>query len=202
MTIETLLFLFFSLILIFSSLLTVTATNTIYSILFLILNFLTSVGLLFLLECEFMGLIFLIIYVGAIAVLFLFIVMMLDIKLIVTTKDLIKYIPIGSFLGLILLFEVLNIILKTFSINYYQKNFLINMYFNWYEKIDLIFSVKTLGNVLYTHYLIQFLISGFILLLAIIGSVILTMDMTNVNYNKQQFFFRQISRNSNNILLK
>ena len=124
-----------------------------------------------------MGLVFLIIYVGAIAILFLFIIMMLDIKLISTTKDLIKYIPIGSFLGLILLFEILNIILKTFSINYYQISFLTNIYFNWYEKIDLIFSVKTLGNVLYTHYLIQFLIAGFILLLAIIGSVILTINI-------------------------
>ena len=148
-----------------------------------------------------MGLVFLIIYVGAIAILFLFIIMMLDIKLISTTKDLIKYIPIGSFLGLILLFEILNIILKTFSINYYQISFLTNIYFNWYEKIDLIFSVKTLGNVLYTHYLIQFLIAGFILLLAIIGSVILTINIKNVNH-KQQFFFKQISRSPNNILLK
>ena len=201
MTIETLLLFFFIFILLFSSLLTISTKNTIYSILFLILNFLTAVGLLFLLECDFMGLVFLIIYVGAIAILFLFIIMMLDIKLISTTKDLIKYIPIGSFLGLILLFEILNIILKTFYINYYQISFLTNIYFNWYEKIDSIFSVKTLGNVLYTYYLIQFLIAGLILLLAIIGSVILTINIKNVN-NKQQFFFRQISRNSNNILLK
>ena len=96
---DNLLFFIFSSILILSAIAIITVKNSIYSVLFLVLNFITAAGLLLLLECEFLSLLFIIIYVGAIAVLFLFVVMMLDVKILETSKDLFKYIPIGSIIG-------------------------------------------------------------------------------------------------------
>lgn len=99
--------------------------NSIYSVLFLVLSFVASSSILFLLECEYISLIFIIIYVGAIAVLFLFVVMMLDIKSIYLAKDSFKYFPFGSFLGLVFIFEILMIVPATFElVNPYNKSFL------------------------------------------------------------------------------
>ena len=78
--------------------------NSIYSVLFLVLSFISSSSILFLLECEYISLIFVIIYVGAIAVLFLFVVMMLDIKTTHLVKDSLKYFPFGSLLGIVFIF--------------------------------------------------------------------------------------------------
>jgi NADH-quinone oxidoreductase subunit J len=105
--------------------------NSIYSVLFLVLSFVSSSTILLLLECEYMSLIFIIIYVGAIAVLFLFVVMMLDIKAVYLTKDSLKYFPFGSFLGLVFLIELLIAISSTFEpINPYFDSFLLNHYLN------------------------------------------------------------------------
>ena len=98
------LFYFFSCILILSSLMIILSQNSIYSVLFLVLSFVSSSSIMFLLECEYISLIFIIIYVGAIAVLFLFVVMMLDIKTVYLVKDSLKYFPFGSFLGIVFLF--------------------------------------------------------------------------------------------------
>jgi len=105
--------------------------NSIYSVLFLVLSFVSSSSLLFLLECEYISLIFIIIYVGAIAVLFLFVVMMLDIKTVYLAKDSLKYFPFGSFLGVIFLIEILIVVPGIFeSINPYNTSFLFNHYSN------------------------------------------------------------------------
>ena len=81
------LFYFFSFILILSSLMVIVVQNAVHSVLFLVLSFISSASLLFLLECEFVALLFIMIYVGAIAVLFLFVVMMLDVKTLTVKKD-------------------------------------------------------------------------------------------------------------------
>ena len=118
---------------------------------------------------------FVVIYVGAIAVLFLFVVMMLDIKAGNATKDTVKYFPFGSFIGLVFLIEILLIVFKNFESNpYYQNLTFSNSYQNWYEKLDTLTEVEALGQMLYTHYVLQFLIAGLILFLALIGAVILT----------------------------
>ena len=85
----------FAALLIISSLLVVTVKNSVHAVLFLVLSFICSSGILILFQCEFLALMFLIIYVGAIAVLFLFVVMMLDLKLMDSKKDMLKYIPFG-----------------------------------------------------------------------------------------------------------
>ena len=193
MSLDTILFYFFSGMLLFSSLMIIVVKNAIYSILFLVLSFVMATGLLFLLESEFISLIFIVIYVGAIAVLFLFVIMMLNIKVTNSVKDLLKYFPIGNFLGFVFLIEILLIIFESFNTNPYKNNFLFNFYTNWFEKIDSISDIESLGQILYTYYVPQFLIAGIILLIAVIGSVILTLSHKNVKIKKQDTF-RQVSR--------
>jgi len=193
MSLDTILFYFFSGMLLFSSLMIIVVKNAIYSILFLVLSFVMATGLLFLLESEFMSLIFIVIYVGAIAVLFLFVIMMLNIKVTNSIKDLLKYFPIGNFLGFVFLIEILLIIFESFNTNPYKNNFLFNFYTNWFEKVDSISDIESLGQILYTYYVPQFLIAGIILLIAVIGSVILTLSHKNIEVKKQDTF-RQVSR--------
>ena len=197
--IMSILFYFFSNILLFSSLMVIVVQNSIYSVLFLVFSFISAASLLFILECEFLALLFIIIYVGAIAVLFLFVVMMLDIKTVNLTKNTIKYFPFGSFISIVFLFEILAVILKNFKVNPYQNFFLVNFYQDWYEKLDALTEIEALGQILYTHYVLQFLIAGYILFLAVVGSIVLTM-MPPRKKSKSQIIYRQISRNKNAIV--
>lgn len=186
-------FLSFSSFLILSSLLTILINNPIYAILFMILSFVSAVCLLILLESEFMALIFIVIYIGAIAVLFLFVVMMLNLKIIDSIKDVFKYFPISNFIGFFILFEVLVSFYNNFKLNPYSESFLYNSYINWFDKIDSISDIKSIGQIVYTHYVVQFLVAGFILLIAVLGAVVLTLDQNVVNF-KSQDTFKQTSR--------
>ena len=164
--------------------------NSIYSVLFLVLSFVSSSSILFLLECEYISLIFIIIYVGAIAVLFLFVVMMLDIKTIHVTKDSLKYFPFGGFLGVVFLIEILIAVPNIFdSINPYNMSFLSNYHLNWANKLDYFTEIIAIGHLLYTDYVIQFLLSGNILLLATIGPVTLVL-VRAIETPKKQVTFR------------
>jgi NADH-quinone oxidoreductase subunit J len=137
---------------------------------------------------------FIIIYVGAIAVLFLFVVMMLDIKTTDLSKDSLKYFPFGSFLGIIFLIEILSVVSDIFeSTNPYNANFLANCYSNWFNKLDHSTEIISIGHLLYTDYVIQFLLSGNILLLATIGPVALVLVRSN-GIAQKQVTFRQLSR--------
>ena len=168
--------------------------NSIYSVLFLVLSFVSSSSIIFLLECEYISLIFIIIYVGAIAVLFLFVVMMLDVKTIYLAKDSLKYFPFGSFLGFVFLIEILTVVPKNFeSINPYSANFLSNCYSDWFHKLDYFTEIISIGHLLYTDYVIQFLLSGNILLLATIGPVTLVL-VRSIEASKKQVIFKQLSR--------
>jgi NADH-quinone oxidoreductase subunit J len=191
------LFIFFSILLVFSSVMVIIAKHPVFSLLFLVSSFIFSSFLLFLLECEFLALLFIIVYVGAIAILFLFSVMMLESKLYNLNRNKIKYIPVGIFFSLLLLFPLLNEINtnKYFTnSNIVSKTFYINNYQNWYDLIDATNDVSVYGHVLYSYYVLQFLIAGLILLLVLIGVVYLTNS-----YNKhtiEQITFKQLSRNS------
>ena len=187
-------FYFFSCVLLISSVMIILSQNSIYSVLFLVLSFVSSSSILFLLECEYISLIFIIIYVGAIAVLFLFVVMMLDIKTVYLAKDSLKYFPFGSFLGLVFLIEILIAIPSTFdSTNPYNANFFLNYYSDWFNKLDYFSEIISIGQLLYTDYIIQFLLSGNILLLATIGPVVLVL-VRSIELNKTQIIFKQLSR--------
>ena len=199
----SILFYIFSSVLLLSSFMVITAQNAIYSVLFLVLSFLSSASLLFLLKCEFLSLIFILIYVGAIAILFLFVVMMLDLKTQTNKESSIKYFPFGFIIGSVFLTEIVLVISETFKENPYKTGFLSNFYTNWYDKLDMFTEIQSIGQVVYTQYVLQFLIAGNILLLATIASVVLTINTnTDSQTNKTQVIFKQLSRNYKNVLLK
>lgn len=188
----TTLYYFCTFMCILSSLLVITVNNPIYSVLFLVLTFMNSAGLLFLLEVEFISLMFIIVYVGAIAILFVFVVMMLDVKITNFKKNIWKYIPVGFVLSFIFLIEIVLNILENFQLNPYDKSVISNYYLNCYKTLDSITDIELLGQILYTNYILEFLIAGLILLLAVICSVCLTnVVSTNV---KKQIISKQITR--------
>jgi NADH-quinone oxidoreductase subunit J len=143
---------------------------------------------------------FIVIYVGAIAVLFLFVVMMLDLKTSNLKKDTLKYFPFGVIIGGVFLIEILMVVGETFKQNPYTNSFLHNSYFNWYERMDTFTEIQSIGQVVYTEYVLQFLIAGNVLLLATIAAVVLTIN-TSAETNKTQVIFRQLSRNYKNVLI-
>jgi NADH-quinone oxidoreductase subunit J len=192
------LFYLFSGVLLLSSIMVIFVQNSIYSVLFLVLSFISSASILFLLKCEFLALMFIVIYVGAIAVLFLFVVMMLDLKTITTQKDSLKYLPVGVAISGVFLSEVLLIIKETFKST--PHPFLQNQHFNWYDRLDSFTEIHAIGQVVYTQYVLQFLIAGNILLLATVAAVVLTIN-TQTQTEKKQILFKQLSRNYKNVLV-
>ena len=104
--VESLLFYLFGAVTLLSAIMVISARNPVHSVLFLILSFCSSSGLLILLEAEFMAMIFIVVYVGAIAVLFLFVVMMLNIKISEVVEEVYQYLPVGGFIGIIFFLEV------------------------------------------------------------------------------------------------
>jgi len=188
------LFSFLGFLLVFSAILVISAQNPVHSVFFLVLVFFTSAFLLFLLEVEFVSLLFVLVYVGAIAVLFLFVVMMLDIKITKYEKDLLFYIPIGGFLGVIFFLEVF------LSLQENLVPFLPSsgreIYTDWLSVVDSMTNLNVLGQILYTYYFFYFLIAGIILLLAMVGAIVLTLNFTQKA--KHQFVFRQILREKKN----
>jgi len=189
MLVHSLFFYFFSIIAVFSAIMVTISKNTIYSVFFLILVF-VSVSILFIMiGAEFLGMIMLIVYVGAVAVLFLFVVMMLNIVEQVTRrssrKGFINYISVGSIVGVIIFLELL-VVIGGWK---YKGTFIplsdINI------NVDLS-NTHVLGNILYTDYIHLFQIAGMILLVAMIGAITLTFSKReNI---KRQNYFEQIQR--------
>ena len=188
MIVHSIFFYFFSVIAIFSSLMVITSRSTINSVFFLILDFI-SVGCLFIMVgAEFLGMILLIVYVGAVAVLFLFVVMMLNVaqqkqSWFIGKKS--THIPTGLIVSVLILLELLVVV------------------GGWKYKEDVVSSsslvisnitnTHQLGLVMYTDYILFFQLAGIVLLLAMIGAILLTFrERTGV---KKQSYFKQISRN-------
>lgn len=194
------LFYLFSTILLLSSFMVIFVQNSIYSVLFLVLSFISSAGILFLLKCEFLALMFIVIYVGAIAVLFLFVIMMLDLKTTSLIKDTLKYFPFGTLIGGVFLSEILLVVDETFKSNPYSNSLLSNFHLNWIDKIDTFTEIQAIGQVVYTQYVLQFLIAGNVLLLATVAAVVLTIN-TDKASDKKQIIFKQLSRNYKNVLI-
>jgi NADH-quinone oxidoreductase subunit J len=192
---SNMLFLLFSFFLILSALMVILSKHPVFSLLFLVGCFLFSSFLLFILECEFLGLLFIVIYVGAIAVLFLFAIMMLESKSIHLSRNIMKYVPVGFFFVLFLLLPLLNEISSQFNNNITINSFYLNKYQNWYDLVDSITDVEVLGQVLYSYFVLHFLIAGFILLLVLVGIVYLTNTFNNDRVLEQSVF-KQLSRNS------
>ena len=192
---ENIIFYLFSIFLVFSAFMVVVSQHPVFSLLFLVSSFVFASFILFLLECELLALLFIIVYVGAIAVLFLFAIMMLESKLTDLSRNVLKYIPVGFLFGIVFLFPQLREISKNFNKNIDYDLFYQNNSQNWYDLIDSTTDVEVYGQVLYSYFVLQLLIAGLILLLVLIGVVYLT---NNFNANKQikdQVAFKQLARN-------
>jgi len=171
------------------------ATNPVHSILFLILTFCNCSFIMFLIGAEFLGLIFIMVYVGAIAVLFLFVIMMLDIKRSSSEKLTFFDICLILIVGLIFFFELFFMLENSFitiDMNLAQNN-KIN-YINLYSivKIKVLGGIKIIGLLLYTTYSFYLVLASLVLLVAMIGAIVLTLHKKeNI---KSQNDFDQINR--------
>ena len=186
---HTIFFYFFSIIAVFSAIMVIASKNTVHSVFFLILDFISISCLFIMIGAEFLGMIMLIVYVGAVAVLFLFVVMMLNVA---QQKDewfkgkiFTSHIPFGSLISIIIFLELIIVIggwkykpdlIETSSIQI-DKNFT---------------NTHALGNVIYTDYIHLFQLAGLILLVAMIGAIVLTYRKREGV--KRQSYFKQVSR--------
>jgi NADH-quinone oxidoreductase subunit J len=191
--IEALFFYAFSAVLLGSAVAVISARNPVHSVLFLILAFFNAGGLFVMLGAEFIAMILVIVYVGAVAVLFLFVVMMLDINFAELRKGMLKHAPVGGLVGAVLLGE------------------LVWMYLNWGASVTegyrpavpipdaaAISNTHALGQVLYTNYVYLFQVSGLILLVSMIGAITLTLrERRDV---RRQDISLQLSRNPKDVL--
>lgn len=175
--IEAIFFYAFSAVLVLSAVMVISAKNPIHSVLFLILAFFNAAGLFVMLGAEFIAMILVIVYVGAVAVLFLFVVMMLDINFMELRRGMMQHAPVGATVGGVLLAEF------------------IWMYLGWSSEEGamgraaqpipdaaiapdpsaIVSNTHALGRVLYTHYVYLFQLAGLILLVAMIGAIVLTL---------------------------
>lgn len=169
MVVQAFAFYLFAGILVLSALMVITARNPVHSVLFLILAFFNAAGLFVLLGAEFIAMILIIVYVGAVAVLFLFVVMMLDIDFTDIRKGAMHYVPIGMIIGGILLFEFIAV----YSYWSFAPNVSDNIALNMNEFTDTT-NAHSIGLVIYTDYIFAFQVSGLILFVAMIGAIVLT----------------------------
>lgn len=169
MIIQAFAFYLFAGILVLSALMVITARNPVHSVLFLILGFFNSAGLFVLLGAEFVGMLMVIVYVGAVAVLFLFVVMMLDISFADLRKGAMQYVPVG-FLIACVLFAELVMVYGTWSFApEAQANVAVSSMA--FEGED---NAGSIGRVLYTQYFLPFQLAGLVLFVAMIGAIVLT----------------------------
>ena len=177
----------FAIIAVISSFMVIFAKNPVHSVFFLILTFFNATGLFVLMGAEFLAMLLLIVYVGAVAVLFLFVVMMLNIDFNSLRTGMIKNAPLGLLIGTILLGEM---IFSFIGMKYGVANKPGNELFIVLGEEE---NTRALGNVLYTNYIYLFQCAGLILLVAMIGAIVLThRKRDNV---KQQDAVKQVLRN-------
>ena len=181
---------FFLFILLFCSFFLILSKNPVYAVLLLILIFFCSASIAILFGVDFIGLLFIIVYVGAIAVLFLFVVMMLDLK----TDLPVLYESYKLLFLIIFLFVFFFFLIAQFDlISIFQRKFAINNSFT--HILDSFFNIDIFGQCLYNYFLPCVLISGVILLLAMLGAIALTLKYSSVR--KNQLVYKQLSRTSN-----
>ena len=182
-------FYFFSIIAVVSAIMVTVSKNTVHSVFFLILDFISISCLFIMIGAEFLGMMMLIVYVGAVAVLFLFVVMMLNVaqqknQWFLSTESS-KHIPIGVIISTLIFFELIIVIGGwKYKPDLFNKTNL--------STFDTISNTHSLGQVLYTDYIHIFQISGMILLIAMIGAIVLTFRQREGV--KKQSYIKQISR--------
>ena len=170
MILPALFFYLFAGICVASAFMVIASKNPVHSVLFLILAFFNAAGLFVLMGAEFIAMILVVVYVGAVAVLFLFVVMMLDISFSEMRQGFLQYLPLGALVGLVLLLELLMILggwLFAPQIG--------GARLHPTPPIEQVTNTHALGQILYTDYIYLFLGSGMILLVAMVGAIVLTL---------------------------
>ena len=169
--IPTIVFYLFAAITVLSGVMVISSKNPVHSVLLLILAFFTSAGLFLLLGAEYLAMTLVIVYVGAVAVLFLFVVMMLDIDIVELRAGFLRYLPMGITVASIVFFELLIVF-------YLSLNAPVLALATARQPIPgsaEISNTEAIGNVLYTYYLYPFQMAGLILLVAMVGAIVLTL---------------------------
>jgi NADH-ubiquinone oxidoreductase chain 6 len=186
---NTLFYIFASLMLA-SGVMVIQSRNPVYSVLFLILVFFHGAALLLLLGLDFFAMTFLVVYVGAIAVLFLFVVMMLDINVAELQERRLRYLPVGGVLGLLFILEGLVIVDVDLVPLLYTPNMDTTVYWtNWTYTLAQVSNMHTMGRLLYTYYGVYFLVASLILLVAMVGAIVLTQQRRR-GARRQQVYFQ------------
>ncbi len=163
----TLFFYVFSGIMIASAFMVIASRNPVHSVLFLILTFVNAAGLFLILGAEFLAMILIVVYVGAVAVLFLFVVMMLDVDFVELRQGFLQYLPFGALVAAVFLLELL-LVAGTWTFTKQAIPVLA-------DAMPQPMNTRLLGRVLYTDYVFFFQTAGFILLVAMVGAIVLTL---------------------------
>ncbi|MEQ8344784.1 MAG: NADH-quinone oxidoreductase subunit J [Sneathiellaceae bacterium] len=169
MIVQSIAFYILSVVTIGSAFMVIASRNPVHSVLFLILTFVNSAGLFILMGAEFIGMMLIVVYVGAVAVLFLFVVMMLDINFVELRQGFLQYLPVGALVGVILLVELFLVLGA------------------WIYSPDVaavsrlpippmaeVTNAHAIGHVMYTYFIYAFQVAGLILLVAMVGAIVLT----------------------------
>jgi len=187
MTIAAVFFYLFAGITVAAGFMVIAARNPVHSVLYLILAFVNAAGLFVLLGAEFLAMILIVVYVGAVAVLFLFVIMMLDVDFVQMREGFLQYLPVGALVGIIMLAELL-LVVGSWVIGPGIPR-AITMPIPSPEAVS---NTEALGFVLYTRYIYFFQAAGIILLIAMIGAIVLTLHHRRAV--KRQDIGRQVAR--------
>jgi NADH-quinone oxidoreductase subunit J len=187
MTVTAAFFYLFAGVMIASAFMVIAARNPVYSVLFLILAFVNAAGLFLLMGAEFLAMILVIVYVGAVAVLFLFVVMMLDVDFAELRQGFLQYLPVGTVIGVIFLIELV-LVLGAWVVD----PAVLRTPMAAIPPADRLTNTQAIGRVLYTQYFYFFQAAGLVLLVAMIGAIVLTLrERVGV---KRQDISRQVAR--------
>src|SRR5438270_8602023 len=170
MILAALFFYLFAGVCVASAFMVIAAKNPVHSVLFLILAFVNAAGLFVLLGAEFLAMILIVVYVGAVAVLFLFVVMMLDVDFAELRQGFLSYLPVGALVGAVVLVELL-LVVGAWAIGPGVPKAIASPI----PSMDTVTNTEALGRVLYTEYVYYFQAAGLVLLVAMVGAIVLTL---------------------------
>ena len=188
MAIAGLFFYLFSAIAVAAAFMVIAARNPVHSVLFLILTFFNSAGLFVLMGAEFLAMILVVVYVGAVAVLFLFVVMMLDIDFTEMRQGMLQYLPVGATIGLILLIELIFV-----AGSWAFSPEALTAIAEKAPALGDVTNTEAIGRILYTKYIYLFQAAGLVLLIAMVGAIVLTLH--HKEGVKRQSIPNQVARN-------
>ena len=192
MLIQAIIFYVFATVLIGAALGVVFSRNPVHSVLFLILAFFNAAGLFVLMGAEFLAMILVVVYVGAVAVLFLFVVMMLDINFVELREGFLQYLPVGALIGLVLLVELAFVVGAWVAAPGAGEVAALPI-----APPQEVSNTAAIGNVLYTKYVFLFQVAGLVLLVAMVGAIVLTLRHRAV---RRQSIGRQVGKRSDDAI--